>query len=587
MFGDANPPQCQWGADGQERADYIEALKYKDRDVPVKYGHLKNGEIAEWVDRTPKPTSTLLGGIRMLICERHRYSPLDFPIQNSTYTRLVEKFKLHSTTLRSFDTDAGSFARYYDYDDSGSSVELKGICMNSFLVPTCVIGSGTEFSIVDIVLKIPQKREIGNHGLSMYYDTHIGLTTALLYGMDILVCDDTTSNEHPNPPIPASEEDDFSLVWKEKKQARRPKLLSMIRSCSKAWVHPLVLPCLLLEEHMRKTKEYCEHGLVRTEMWNIMNSLGMRGDDRPQIVFWQAALTAKETLSEEAKEDRFDAKRLTVRLNRQGLRIRYTERSPHWNIECAQFALALADELEKKLPEGKVDAATDHNLRDGLDNNIATSKTSSYNLTVLKECLSLQLEVLGSLVTQMDNEVSVRQAQESANMARDSTRMAWNAGRDSTSMKILAFITAIFLPATFVATFFSMTFFNWQGGGGGGGGGNNNQQPAVLSNQFWIYWVVAAPLTFVTLFGWGFWWVLELYLRAKKFPKTASDSGHDWEAHMVRFIDGARRRPKGKKGTREGEAPNDPENNGTSNGGVSKRASTGVSNGAEKPPSSS
>jgi glutamate-1-semialdehyde 2,1-aminomutase len=51
--------------------------------------------------------------------------------------------------------------------------------------------------------------------------------------------------------------------------------------------------------------------------------------------------------------------------------------------------------------------------------------------------------------------------------------------RDSTSMKILALITTIFLPGTFVATMFSMDMFHWRHDGG---------PASVVSGQFWIYW---------------------------------------------------------------------------------------------------
>lgn len=40
-------------------------------------------------------------------------------------------------------------------------------------------------------------------------------------------------------------------------------------------------------------------------------------------------------------------------------------------------------------------------------------------------------------------------------------RLAVSATRDSSAMKALALITAVFLPATYVATLFSMTMFNW------------------------------------------------------------------------------------------------------------------------------
>lgn len=117
----------------------------------------------------------------------------------------------------------------------------------------------------------------------------------------------------------------------------------------------------------------------------------------------------------------------------------------------------------------------------------------------------LIMHKLYSFVAQTDNRLSAR--------------IAAFTGRDSTSMKILAFITTLFLPGTFVAvssdlyyerrvgtynmleqTLFSMNMFDWQ------------QDPAsgsVVSPRFWIYWAVTVPLCFLTLSGWAIWWGYE------------------------------------------------------------------------------
>lgn len=45
-------------------------------------------------------------------------------------------------------------------------------------------------------------------------------------------------------------------------------------------------------------------------------------------------------------------------------------------------------------------------------------------------------------------------------MAADQRRLAHASKRDSTSMKTISFLGAIFLPATLLASVFSMVFFN-------------------------------------------------------------------------------------------------------------------------------
>jgi sensor domain CHASE-containing protein len=59
-----------------------------------------------------------------------------------------------------------------------------------------------------------------------------------------------------------------------------------------------------------------------------------------------------------------------------------------------------------------------------------------------------------------------------------------------------------------------MTFFNFQNSEGGGSGSSSDNStssassspnPPVVSNQFWIYWVVTVPLTIVIVLTWYIW----------------------------------------------------------------------------------
>jgi hypothetical protein len=60
-------------------------------------------------------------------------------------------------------------------------------------------------------------------------------------------------------------------------------------------------------------------------------------------------------------------------------------------------------------------------------------------------------------------------------------------------MKTISLLGAVFLPGAYLASVFSMTFFNFQAG-----------EPTV-SAQFWIYWVVTVPITAVVVGGWWVW----------------------------------------------------------------------------------
>ncbi|XXH01035.1 hypothetical protein Hte_007386 [Hypoxylon texense] len=63
--------------------------------------------------------------------------------------------------------------------------------------------------------------------------------------------------------------------------------------------------------------------------------------------------------------------------------------------------------------------------------------------------------------------------------------------KDGSQMRSIALLTMIFLPGTFVATLFSMSFFDWKLNGG-----------IIMSPYIWIYAVVTFVLTTMTIGTW-------------------------------------------------------------------------------------
>jgi flagellar biogenesis protein FliO len=86
--------------------------------------------------------------------------------------------------------------------------------------------------------------------------------------------------------------------------------------------------------------------------------------------------------------------------------------------------------------------------------------------------------------------------------------------RDRVSVKIIAILTLIFLPATFLAvrlvfppekletnpnlqqTIFIMTFFDWNAGKEDGG------SSAIVSHWIWLYFALSVALTFIVVLVW-------------------------------------------------------------------------------------
>ncbi|THC92711.1 hypothetical protein EYZ11_007818 [Aspergillus tanneri] len=64
---------------------------------------------------------------------------------------------------------------------------------------------------------------------------------------------------------------------------------------------------------------------------------------------------------------------------------------------------------------------------------------------------------------------------------------------DNATVKVVTLVTLIYLPASFVSTLLGMNLFEFDGGNGRG---------FTISGQFWIFVVIAVPLTLLTLAAW-------------------------------------------------------------------------------------
>jgi membrane protein implicated in regulation of membrane protease activity len=98
-----------------------------------------------------------------------------------------------------------------------------------------------------------------------------------------------------------------------------------------------------------------------------------------------------------------------------------------------------------------------------------------------KERLLNEIHLAFNTVAQYDSRISVE--------------IGRAAQSDSSAMKTIAFLTLTFFPAAFVSAIFSTSFFNY----------NPANDQWTVSKKFWIYWVVAIPVTCVTALLWLLW----------------------------------------------------------------------------------
>ncbi|OLN86525.1 hypothetical protein CCHL11_10282 [Colletotrichum chlorophyti] len=93
--------------------------------------------------------------------------------------------------------------------------------------------------------------------------------------------------------------------------------------------------------------------------------------------------------------------------------------------------------------------------------------------------------------TQLYNLLNQRESKIQFQMAGEQRRLAHASKRDSTAMKTISLLGAVFLPGTFLASVFSMTFFDF-----------GRDADPVISKELWVYFAITVPLTVVIVVGW-------------------------------------------------------------------------------------
>lgn len=110
-------------------------------------------------------------------------------------------------------------------------------------------------------------------------------------------------------------------------------------------------------------------------------------------------------------------------------------------------------------------------MRDQLESNRQVIKNTKRRNDYVKESVQAQVQMVYAVLAQKDNELNHQY------------------GAD---MRVIAVVTLLFLPGTFVATLFSASFWDFS---------PKNNGP-VVSNWVWIYWLVTVGLTVAVLGVW-------------------------------------------------------------------------------------
>lgn len=296
--------------------------------------------------------------------------------------------------------------------------------------------------------------------------------------------------------------------------------LSNLTSSCTAPTHPALLPLVLLDLATDETASLVQlrlrilnHIQQRTGMdrFNSLRSATIGGESR-------------KTYAEERKEMDLDA-----------VMLRLTCLSD-W--VAAQRGFVSIQERVSDVVHQMLQPTIDGDTLDMFRERLAFVKQSllaaEQKCVYLERSITAQVQTIYSLIAQKENRLNHSATRASCQIASDSRRIAILTRRDSTDMRIIAAVTLIFLPGTFVATVFSTGLFDWGHGDPTPAGSDDDDKSGggrMVSRYIWVYFMLTGALTAVVLLAWGlFSWVQNRKMVQKFGFDLDSDESRDWDS---------------------------------------------------------
>ncbi|KAI1213664.1 uncharacterized protein F4807DRAFT_408630 [Annulohypoxylon truncatum] len=327
-------------------------------------------------------------------------------------------------------------------------------------------------------------------------------------------------------------------------------------SCRARWSHPLVLPVVLLQVQLFRTEEAVQAnnaevleleahvdavtgttGRANAEAWLRNQSHSNKHHPFKPIKRWGSGL--KDMVEEKVRGGRrshdvsssaapsprpevngyFDPEYVppqTIHLMKEAhdvlkgaIQLLDTLR---WMERALKLIIQAGDELDARVTELRAQAVARGQMKEDEEDELTVHwhEIRQYLDCTWRLCTSLETDRRMSELrcrAQIDIIYS-KMAQEDNNL---NARMAVASTRDSSSMKALAVITAVFLPGEYIGTLFGVSMFDWETGTAGDPAVSNDAPEGwphpVVMPSFWIYWAFTIPLTLFIVFSWRAWWV--------------------------------------------------------------------------------
>ncbi|KAI0024804.1 hypothetical protein F4780DRAFT_725055 [Xylariomycetidae sp. FL0641] len=248
--------------------------------------------------------------------------------------------------------------------------------------------------------------------------------------------------------------------------------LNHLTNCHNEIGHPLLLPMIILA-HDLSVKIDVRQRDARDWLRRLENAITMRNEVDEKEVYTDLDVDG--------------INRDLVECHSQVLWKR-----PQAYQEILKEMKAAMDKFQGKLTKER-DTKTVRALHNSMNARIDFYRTKltgmEHYIHTTLERLHIQRQALYNIMTQKESKLNLE-------MAAQQRRLAHASKRDSTAMKTLSLLGAVFLPGTFLSSVFSMTFFDFHIG---------EPKGPEVSSELWIYVVITVPLTLLIVVSW--WWL--------------------------------------------------------------------------------
>jgi hypothetical protein len=255
----------------------------------------------------------------------------------------------------------------------------------------------------------------------MSYNLSTSFTTALLFGNIV--------KSIAYPPRNTNQFDDIQ---------------ALLQTAAALSAHPMVLPSVLLNNHLAHAEDFFYNNLEP----RIMQTEDDLGVVRAGRLSWKRDQSL--IIEKPIHTSRLNIRSLTCRLNTDLVEVLFATGVVKWDCVAIEFLAKTTEEVARLLPSQTNET---REIMESIEYMSTAAELLANTSNIGKERIQAHLSVVCWYALGMSSRTDISKLWSfiAQNDNRLTAKMAASATKDSTAMKTLAFITALFLPGTFIA----------------------------------------------------------------------------------------------------------------------------------------